>query len=68
MVLSSGRQPSVSRSNLRFGRPRLGISPKGLGGGPMRGIHPHPFSKGVHGDMLDPVRERNESLSGMVLP
>ena len=58
-------------SSINQSSKRMGISPKGLGSGPMRGIHPHPFShpfKSPSFAMHDELEQRNEELSKLVLP
>ena len=42
----------------------------GLGGGPMRGIHPHPFHpfKSPQLNLGSQLQSRNEELSSMILP
>ena len=74
----SPRRNAVERpSNLRFGlNPSTkiggtyaGIPAKGLSGGPMRGIHPKPFSHGLKMSKLnDHVNKKNQELAKMVLP
>ena len=69
---------SVERpSNFRFGlnpNTKIGgayanMPAKGLSGGPMRGIHPKPYARGLKMSQLnEPISKRNLELAKMVLP
>lgn len=78
---SQSRSPQRSNverpSNFRFGlnpNTKIGgayanMPAKGLSGGPMRGIHPKPFARGLKMSKLnDHINKKNEALAKMVLP
>ena len=74
-IAHASPRPMLANPGLSFGGSRR-HSPAalsgGLGGGPMRGIHPHPFSHPFKGApaliVRDDLVERNAELSKMVLP
>ena len=64
--------PGKGPTNLKFGlnpKTKIGGGPSGLAGGPMRGIHPHPFSHPFKRAKLnDALKQKNEELAKMILP
>lgn len=55
--------------NTKIGGAYANMPAKGLSGGPMRGIHPKPYSHGLKMSKLnDHINKKNQALANMVLP